>query len=696
MKKRQRRNRASGAPRARINGKMSKKLVGLFLAVILALVALAVRITYINATSGKQYQRIVLSQTQQQYGDQEIPFKRGDILDRNGTILATSQRVYNVILDCQVVNTETEDANGERLQKYVEPTVEALVTVLGLDEEDIRNRLTDEDTKDSQYQVLKTEISIEERQAFEDYADAESEENQELSKEEKAERENIRGVWFEEDYKRTYPMNSQACDLIGFTYDGTTADWGIEGYYSSLLNGVDGRQYGYYNEDSDVEQNIVEPVDGKNVISTIDMNVQQIIRDAMETYISQHQNGPNGKDAAVNVAVIVMDPDNGEILGMDSSDWYDLNNPRDLTPFYTKEEIDAMSETDMLENLNSIWRNFCISDTYEPGSTFKPLTVAAALENGAISPYDTFYCEGYSMVSGQMIKCANYPGAHYELTVAEALAYSCNACLMQIGEQLGAEDLIRYQNIYNFGRKTGIDLPGESSGILFTQDAMGPVELATSSFGQGFNCTMIQEAAAFCSLINGGYYYTPHVVSAVTDSSGAVVQNMDSALERQTVSRETSDFIRSALEGGTQPGGSGQYAKLEGNSMGGKTGTAQKFPREDNKYLVSFIGFAPLEDPEVVVYVVVDEPNVEDQATSIYPQEITKEIYQELLPYLNIYPDEGGGETEEMDPEAVEQGADNENLPAPVETPEDESVENGGNGLLDDGITNSEQELLEE
>ena len=692
MKKREKQSRADAAGR-KINGKMSKKLVGLFLAVILALVALAVRITYINATDGEQYERIVLSQTQQQYENRVIPFKRGDILDRNGTILATSERVYNVILDCEVVNTTTKDENGQEVQKYVEPTVEALVTVLGLDEEDIRERLTGEDTKSSQYQVLKTGISIDERKAFEEYTDTGSEENADLTKEEKEERENVRGVWFEEDYERVYPMDSQACDLIGFTYDGTTADWGIEGYYSSLLNGVDGRQYGYYNEDADVEQDIVEPVDGKNVVSTIDINVQQIIRKAMENYISQHQNGPNGKDAAANIGVVVMDPDTGAILGMDSSDWYDLNQPRDLTAFYTEEEIQAMDEETMLDNLNNIWRNFCISDAYEPGSTFKPLTVAAALENDAISEDDTFYCEGYYTVSGQMIRCAVYPGAHYELSVAGALAQSCNACLMQIGERLGTSDFVRYQNIFNFGSKTGIDLPGESSGVLFTEDEMGPVELATSTFGQGFNCTMIQEAAAFCSVINGGSYYKPHVVSAITDSSGAVVQNIDSTLERQTVSRETSDFIREALAG-SMNGGSGTTAKVEGYSMGGKTGTAQKFPRSEGKYLVSFIGFAPLEDPEVVVYVVIDEPNVENQADSTYPQLVAKEIFTELLPYLNIYPDETeDGETEAGE---AEQGAENENLPAPAEQPEDENVENGGNGLLDDGISNSEQELLEE
>ena len=216
------------APGRKINEKMSKKLVGLFLAVILALVALAVRITYINATNGEQYERIVLSQTQQQYESRTIPFKRGDIVDRNGTILATSERVYNVILDCHVVNTAVEAKGGETTYPYVEPTVEALVDILGLDEEDIRDRLTSEDTKESRYQVLKTGISLEARQTFEAYLDEANAKDSGLSSEEKKKRQNTRGVWFEEDYNRVYPLGSQACDLIGFTYDGVTADWGIE------------------------------------------------------------------------------------------------------------------------------------------------------------------------------------------------------------------------------------------------------------------------------------------------------------------------------------------------------------------------------------------------------------------------------------------------------------------------------------
>lgn len=633
----------------RIDEKMSKKLVGLFFMVMLALIALAVRITYINARDGEQYKRIVLSQTQQQYESRVIPFRRGSILDRNGTILAASEKVYNVILDCKVVNTTSKDSQGQEVKAYLEPTVKALVEVLGLDETDIRSRLEGEDTRNSQYQILKTNLSITEKKAFEDYLNQASEEDSGLSDAERQERNRVKGVWFEEDYLRVYPLNSLACDLIGFTYSDNSADWGIEGYYSDILNGTNGRQYGYFTSDADVEQEIIEPVDGKNVISTIDVNIQGIIRSAMETFeteMAAERAEAAGTDlddqekAAENIAILVMNPNTGEILGMDSSDWYDLNNPRDLTSFYSQEEIDAMDESTMLEALNDIWRNYCISDAFEPGSTVKPMTAAAALETASITTKDRFTCDGYEMVAGNRIRCSVFPDSHGEETVGDALVNSCNDVMMQVGAKLGGENFLHYQSIFNLGSKTGIDLPGENAGILHTEDSLGEAELATGSFGQGFTCTMVQEAAAFSSVINGGYYYRPRVVSAITNSDGSVAQVLDSVLERQTVSGTVSDYLRQELGRVVETGGTGTEAKVTGYSMGGKTGTAQKIPRDSGKYLVSYIGFAPLDHPQVVVYVVVDEPNVEDQGSSIYAQKIAKNIFTELLPYLNIFPDE--------------------------------------------------------
>ena len=626
----------------KINTKTSKKLVGLFVVVVLALVSLAVRITYINATDGEQYRRIVMTQAQQQYDSRTIAFRRGDILDRNGTILAASEKVYNVILDCKVVNTEVEDADGHTEKRYMDPTIRALVKVLGMNESDIRKRLIDEETRTSQYQVLQKSVSITDKKAWEAYLDTDSEENKDLAPEEVKERANIRGVWFEEIYDRVYPLNSLACDVIGFTYDGTTADWGLEGYYSDVLNGTNGRQYGYFNTDADVDQTIIPAVDGKNVISTVDINVQQIIRAALENFNSEMATDAGMTNGAKNIGVIVMDPDTGEILGMDSSRWFDLNEPRDLTPFYSREDIAAMDNAAMMDALNEIWSNFCVSDAYEPGSVFKPVTAAGALETGAIGNDSIFYCDGGEQIEDKYIQCDIYPSSHGEQTLQEAIMHSCNDSLMQIVSAMGEAAFLKYEETFGFGMRTGIDLPGENSGLLFEEKDMGPVELATSSFGQGFTCTMIQEAAAIASLINGGCYYKPHVAKAITDQSGAVIQTIEPVLERRTVSEPVSAEIREMMGTVMSIHGTGYLAKIPGYSMGGKTGTAEKLPRGEGNYVLSFVGFAPLNDPKVLVYVTVDEPNTDAQETTIYAMSIARNIFTELLPYMNIYPDEAG------------------------------------------------------
>lgn len=634
----------------KMNNKMGKKLVGLFLLVILALICLALNITRINIRDGEQYKRTVLNQTQQQYETRTIPFKRGDIRDRNGTILATSERVYNLILDCKVVNSEktvTEKQDDQIIEKQVkeslEPTVAALVKLYDLDEQELRGLLNDEATRDSQYVVLLENLSLSEKQKFEDYTDLESDENENLPEGVQEERKKIQGVWFEEDYLRVYPMNSLACDLIGFSDAENNASYGIEGYYSDILNGTNGRQFGFFNDDAAVEQTIIDPVAGRDVISTIDVNVQQIIRSAMEKFIDKYSGGPNGEAAAENIGIIVMDPDTGEILGMDSSDWYDLNQPR----LYTTEEFKAMTDEEYAKvrnELGEMWKNYCISDSFEPGSTFKPVTVAAAMETDVTDNKETYYCDGLEQILNATLHCVIYPDEHGELNLEGALKVSCNDVMMQVAKQLGAASLLKYQELFNFGMRTGIDLPGENAGVLHTEESMGEVELATTSYGQGFTCTMVQEAAAFSAIVNGGYYYKPHVVSAVTDSSGAVAETVDASVERQVVSSGISDQIREWLQEVMEDDGSGSVARVDGYSLAGKTGTAQKVNAAtktyDGNYVVSFIGCAPVEDPEVVVYVVVDTPNVEDQGSSVYAQEIAREIFIELLPYLNIFPDD--------------------------------------------------------
>ena len=673
------------------------KLVWLFGIVVLAFVGLGIRITVINASQGKQYSKQVLSQSQQKYDSRVIPFKRGDITDRNGVVLATSEKVYKVILDCKVVNTKEE---------YVEPTIKALVDVLGLDEETIREKLEDETTKSSQYQILQSNVSINQKKAFEDYTDVSSDEAKEtLTKEEIAERSNVKGVWFEEDYRRVYPLNSTASHLVGFTYTGNTADWGIEGYYSSTLNGVNGRQFGYYNSDDDVEQTIIDPVNGNSVQSTIDLNIQQVVEKYIDKFMTGMANGPRGEQGAANVGVVVANPKNGEILAMTTDNPYDLNNPRDLTPYYSDEEIQKMKDKDdrtMLEALYGIWQNYCISDAFEPGSTVKPLTIGAALDADVVQPTDTFVCDGYQKFGDTMIRCSIYPRAHGTETLSDLIKHSCNDGLMQIGALLGPEEFLKYQKIFNFGSTTGIDLPGEATGILHSEENLssGSTELASASFGQGYTCTMIQEIAAICSAINGGYYYQPHVVSKIINEDGDVIKDIQPVVTKQTVSSDVSALIRQYMGAVMESDGTGATAKVDGYSMGGKTGTAQKYPREDKKYLVSFIGFAPLDDPQVVVYVVVDEPNAESQADSLYAQYLYKGIMTEILPYLNIFQDEEVTDKtnakmsylEELINQKVESTgqSDSADDTATAAPPEDDSETTLNNKQESDGITDEE------
>ena len=681
----------------KINSKMRMKLVWLFGIVVLAFVGLGIRITVINASQGKQYSKQVLSQSQQKYDSRVIPFKRGDITDRNGVVLATSEKVYKVILDCKVVNTKEE---------YVEPTIKALVDVLGLDEETIREKLEDEMTKSSQYQILQSNVSINQKKAFEDYTDVSSDEAKEtLTKEEIAERSNVKGVWFEEDYRRVYPLNSTASHLVGFTYTGNTADWGIEGYYSSTLNGVNGRQFGYYNSDDDVEQTIIDPVNGNSVQSTIDLNIQQVVEKYIDKFMTGMANGPRGEQGAANVGVVVANPKNGEILAMATDNPYDLNNPRDLTPYYSDEEIQEMKDKDggtMLKALYGIWQNYCISDAFEPGSTVKPLTIGAALDADVVQPTDTFVCDGYQKFGDTMIRCSIYPRAHGTETLSDLIKHSCNDGLMQIGALLGPEEFLKYQKIFNFGSTTGIDLPGEATGILHSEENLssGSTELASASFGQGYTCTMIQEIAAICSAINGGYYYQPHVVSKIMNEDGDVIKDIQPVVTKQTVSSDVSALIRQYMGAVMESDGTGATAKVDGYSMGGKTGTAQKYPREDKKYLVSFIGFAPLDDPQVVVYVVVDEPNAESQADSLYAQYLYKGIMTEILPYLNIFQDEEVTDKtnakmsylEELINQKVESTgqSDSADDTATAAPPEDDSETTLNNKQESDGITDEE------
>ena len=365
------------------------------------------------------------------------------------------------------------------------------------------------------------------------------------------------------------------------------------------------------------------------MVSTIDINVQSIVQKHIKKF---------KKDVgAKNVAVILMNPQDGGIYAMASEEPFDLNNPRDLTGFYSEEEIDGMSDTEQMEALSKIWRNYCISDTYEPGSTFKPVTVASALDEGAAKDSSHFVCNGVEQVGIWPIHCAVRSG-HGELSLCEGLMQSCNCVMMQLSRKMGRDSFYNSVESFGFGKTTGIDLPGEGSGIWFNYDDYQEAEIATSSFGQGQTVTMIQMVAAFSSVINGGNFCTPHVVSEIRNESGAVLEKYDDTLVRKTVTSATSKKLREYLYK-TVEEGTAMPAKVKGYAIGGKTGTAEKQPRNQGNYLVSFIGFTPVDDPKVVCYVVIDEPNVEDQAHSTYATEFSSALMEEVLPFLDIYPD---------------------------------------------------------
>ena len=695
------RQRKRKKPQPKINHTMRGKLVGLFAVVILALVCLLGRITYINATSGTKYKKRVLLQAQQSYQSSVLPAKRGNIYDCNGNLLATSQKVYTVILDCKEVNDEKHD--------YVDATVKALVDVLGIDEDDIRKKLTDPATSSSQYQILKKQITMDQKKAFEEYASPG--EDSGLSEKELEERANVQGVWFEEDYLRIYPFDELACDTIGFTLSRETADVGLEGYYNSTLMGTDGRQYGYINDESDAEQTIMEPVTGESIETSLDVGVQQIV----EKYV----NGFKASMGAKNIGVIVMRPSTGEIIAMDGGDRYDLNNPRDMSQVYSQEEIDKMSDEETVTALNAMWGNFCVTDAFEVGSVVKPIVMAGALEKGKISATDTFNCDGgetFGANGDTYIKCAVWPDAHGTETLREVIANSCNDGMMQIAAKMGTEAFLKAQSLFNFGSRTGIDLPNEGAGVIHTTETMGETELACSAFGQGFTCTMLQEINAMCSVINGGYYYQPHLVTAIKDSSGGTVRTINPVLLKQTISSDISADIRSYMQASVLEGTS-RTSKVEGYSSGGKTGTAEKLPRGNKKYIVSFITFAPVENPQVLMYVAVDEPNAEEQADSKYPQYIAQGILSELLPYLNVAPDESedgtipktelwegfkgnlvdaSGNTVDVnvgtdDESDLKEAISDTNVPEPPEDSEEDAEQD--NDMESEGLTNEEAGL---
>ncbi len=571
--------------------------------VVLALCGFIVgRLIYINTENGETYSKAVLSQ--RAYQSRSLASKRGAILDRNGIILARSEKRYNVIIDPRQILDK---------DYYIEPSIEAMVRYLGYDEQEIRTLIYD--NPDSSYIVYEKDADYSRISEYKRYQSSKSK---------------VTGVWFEEEYARIYPYSSLASHVIGFVNADGSGSYGLEQYYKNELSGIPGLSYTYFDNDLKQQKTVEDAVDGYELVTTIDYNVERIVEEKIKDFLDT--------TGAKNIGVIVMDPNDASVLAMASNREYDLNNPRDLEACYPSSEIMFMTEDEKLEKRYEMWKNYCISDTYEPGSTFKTITVASALDENAISTEDTFYCAGYSEVGGWRIGCNNKYG-HGKLSLTQSLMKSCNCALMEIAAKLGKDSFYKYQTKFGFGAKTGIDLPGESSGILIPLRNLNETELATSSFGTTFNVTMIQIAAAYASIINGGTYYQPHVVREIRRSDKTVVSNYNDMGVRQSISEGTASFIRNSLYM-TVESGTATPAKVEGYLIGGKTGTAQKRPREEKRFVVSFAGFAPVTDPQVLIYIVIDEVADPELSSSSSPAtKLSASIMKEILPYLGIYPD---------------------------------------------------------
>ena len=616
--------------------KMRFKLIVMFGFILLGFGFVGFRLMKFNVKDGKRYEKQVLAQ--QNYRSTTIPYARGEITDRNGTPLATSVKVYNLIIEPKNIIDADEQRNkglAEGLEKdvYQKSTVSALAQFFGLKEEELNKII--EDNPKSYYQKLLKRIEYDKVKPFQEFVEQDLvRQTAEGKKQTIKQGDRIKGVYFEEEYKRSYPNNELASNIIGFANSGNTGFGGLEQQYNSTLNGINGREYGYINGDTKLERTVRSAQNGDNLVTTIDINVQRIVENKIQEFMKEI-------GASEGVNVLVMDPNNGEVLAMASDSTYDLNNPRDpelLEREYTKSEIKKMTEQEQVDAYNKIWSNKLVSKIYEPGSTFKPFTIAAGLEEHTLTGNETYYCPGYLQKEGwpKPIKCHSYAtGGEGLITLSGALEQSCNVALMEINDANGKEVFTRYENDFGFGKKTGVDLPGEEAGLLISAENMGSTDLATNSFGQNINVTMIQLGSAFCSLINGGYYYQPHLVKQIVNEDGGVVKNVEKVLVKQTVSKETSDWLKESLYQ-TVERGLGQKAKIEGYKIGGKTGTAEKLPRGNQKYLISFISFVPVEKPELMIYVTIDEPKLERQDQSGYAVTLSKEIMEELVTYMNI------------------------------------------------------------
>lgn len=561
-----------------------KKVMIVFVAVFFIMMFLIGRLVYLMIFCSEYYGNKAENLHER---ERDIKAARGKLLDANGTVLATNKSVCTI----SVIHNQMEEP---------EKVIAMLVKELGISEETARKRVE----KVSSIERVKTNVAKETGDAIRAYG--------------------LSGVKVDEDYKRYYPYGTLASKVLGFTGADNQGILGLEVKYDEYLQGTNGKILTLTDargiEIENAGESRLEPVNGYDLCLSLDRNIQMYCEQAAKKVCT--------KKSADSVSVIVMNPQNGELMAMVNYPEFDLNDPFTLVGD-TGESVSAEEKQDLL---NKMWRNQCISDTYEPGSTFKIITAAAALEEGVVKLDDAFFCPGYKIVEDRRIRCARTTG-HGAETFETGIMNSCNPVFMELGERLGAENFVGYFKQFGLLSKTNIDLPGEAGTIMHKTENIGPVELATISFGQSFQITPIQLVTTVSSIINGGTRVTPHFGVRVQDAEGNSVKTFSYETHENICTAETSETMRYLLEKVVSEG-TGKNAKIEGFSIGGKTATSQTLPRSDHKYISSFLGFAPADNPQVLVLVVINNPQgIYYGGTIAAP--VAKEIFENILPYLD-------------------------------------------------------------
>lgn len=569
-----------------------KKILIVFACVMMVLCILAGRLVYLMIFCSQYYGQQAEDLHER---ERDIKAARGKILDANGTVLATNRTVCTI----SVIHSQIEDP---------EAIIRVLVKELGMEEEEVRKRVE----KVSSIERVKANVDKETGDRIREYK--------------------LPGVKVDEDYKRYYPYDSLASKVLGFTGGDNQGIIGLEVKYEDYLKGTNGKILTLTDargvEIENAGERRQEPVDGYNLRISLDYNIQMYCEQAAKQVMEQK--------SAESVSVLVMNPQNGEIMAMVNVPEFNLNEPFVLiqTPSAETTERTTEETTETTQDLlNKMWRNQCINDTYEPGSIFKVITASAALEEGVVTVNDNFFCPGYKMVEDRKIRCAKVAG-HGAEDFTHGIMNSCNPVFIEVGLRLGVDNFYKYFKQFGLLNKTGIDLPGEAVTIMHKKENVGPVELATISFGQSFQVTPIQLAATVSSLINGGIRVTPHFGLDIRDDQGNVVETFRYDEGERILSEETSATMRTLLEKVVSEGG-GQKAYIEGYSIGGKTATSQTLPRSAHRYISSFMGFAPAENPQVLTMVIINNPQgVYYGGTIAAP--VVKDIYSNILPYLGI------------------------------------------------------------